>query len=289
MNIPSPISKLESSLYRAKEITMHMKRDDLIDSEISGNKWRKLKYNVNKAKEMNKSALLTFGGAYSNHIAATAAAGKIFGLKTIGLIRGEEQVENHTLKLARKNGMEIHFLSRAEYRKKEEANFQAELARTWPEAFLIPEGGSNWEGVLGSSEIIKELSESYDYICCAAGTGTTAAGLLSAEKEAKILVFPALKGAEFLRDDILDKSKRPEASNLELVLDYHFGGYGKCNDELRKFYQVFKEDFGIELDLVYTAKMMYGIHEMIGKNYFPPASKILVLHTGGTQGNVSLL
>lgn len=266
-------------------ISLTIKREDLIHPFVSGNKFRKLKYNLLQAKAENKDTILTFGGAFSNHIAAVAFAGKEQGFKTIGIIRGNELLdkitENPTLKFAQENGMEFEFVSREEYRLKSEISFLEKLKKKFGDFYLVPEGGTNQLAVKGCEEILTEQDSTFDYICCAIGTGGTIAGLInSALPNQKILGFPALKG-NFLKEEICIFAKK---NNWELISDYHFRGYGKINLELIDFINSFLEENKVPLDPIYTGKMVFGVIDLISKNYFPANSKILLIHTGGLQG-----
>ena len=267
------------------EITLHIKREDLIHPFISGNKFRKLKYNLLKANEEQKAKLLTFGGAFSNHIAAVAYAGKVNNFETIGIIRGDElesQIyENPTLQFAQECGMKFQFVSREEYKNKATDLFLEKLKKTYGDFYLIPEGGANSLAVKGCEEIVTEEDSQFSHICCSIGTGGTISGLINASHlDQKIIGFPSLKG-DFLSEDI---RKFAVKSNWELVTDYHFGGYGKVNEELIRFINDFYQQTKIPLDPVYTGKMMFGIIELIGKGYFPKGAKLLAIHTGGLQG-----
>jgi 1-aminocyclopropane-1-carboxylate deaminase len=307
INLPSQNTKINSPLLQEKEIELYLKRDDLIHGVVSGNKWRKLKYNIAFAQKNNVKTILTFGGAYSNHIIATAYACKENGLKSIGVIRGEEiklqwqhqETVSHTLKYAYELGMKLHFISREDYKRKEEKNFIQELKNKFGEFYLIEEGGANQLGMEGCKEILQEKSvvehsrnHRYDYITCAAGTGTTLTGLLlSLRENEKLLGFPALKGGEFLKE-VIEKNiaeyypkEKNKMSSLKLICDYHFGGYAKVNGELKNFVSDFCNQTQIQLDLIYNGKMMYGLLDLIQKDYFPKKSKILAIHTGGVQGN----
>lgn len=288
LNIPSPSHLLNSELLNNKQLKLWVKRDDLIHKDISGNKWRKLKYNIEAAKKQGNNQLLTFGGAFSNHIAATAAAGKMAGIKTIGVIRGNEFSSlNTTLSFAKENEMSLHFVSRNEYKRKTEDEFLKMLKDEFGPYFLVPEGGANELGALGCAEILAEENEEYDFICCAAGTGTTASGILNALNEnQKLLVFPALKGGDGLKSNILSYfDNANKESQLQMINDYHFGGYAKVSPVLIDFVNSFYEEFQLPLDMVYTAKMMYGLLDLIQKDFFPRQSKILFIHSGGLQGN----
>ena len=267
------------------EITLHIKREDLIHPFISGNKFRKLKYNLLQAKAEKKSKLLTFGGAFSNHIAAVAYAGKENNLETIGIIRGDELEskisENPTLTFAQNCGMKFEFVSREDYKTKATNTFIEDLKGRYGDFYLVPEGGTNSYAVKGCEEILTDEDYDFTHICCAIGTGGTISGLInSAKAHQKIIGFPALKG-DFLSDDIRKFAKN---SNWEVQLDYHFGGYAKINEELIRFINDFYKQTNIPLDPIYTGKMMFGILDLINKGYFPKGAKILAIHTGGLQG-----
>ncbi|TYB75778.1 1-aminocyclopropane-1-carboxylate deaminase/D-cysteine desulfhydrase [Bizionia myxarmorum] len=264
---------------------LSIKPDYLIDPFISGNKYRKLKYNIFEAKKQGCKLLLTFGGAYSNHIAAVAAAGNRFGFQTIGIIRGEELAdkitENPTLLYAQNQGMQFHFVSRETYRLKESVTFIENLKNQFGDFYLIPEGGTNDLAIKGCEEILTEQDAEFDFITCPVGTGGTISGLINASKShQKILGFPALKG-DFLWKDI---SKFARNDNWDLITDYHFGGYAKINTELISFINEFKRQFQMPLDPVYTGKMVFGVFDLLKNGYFPKDAKILMIHTGGLQG-----
>lgn len=266
-------------------VELFIKREDKIHSYISGNKYRKLKYNLIEAEKLGFKTLLTFGGAYSNHISAVAYVGKKFGFKTIGIIRGEELAskiqDNPSLKFAQSCGMQFKFITRSDFRVKTSENFIKQLKEEFGAFYLIPEGGTNNLAIKGCEEILTETDKNFDYVCCAVGTGGTISGLIkSSNSNQNILGFSVLKG-DFLRQDI---SKFVINKNWELITDYHFGGYAKINNELVTFINQFKKEHHIPLDPVYTGKMMYGILDMISKNKFLKGSKILAIHTGGLQG-----
>jgi len=268
-----------------KGISLVIKREDLIHPFVSGNKFRKLKYNLLQAKAENQSTLLTFGGAYSNHIAALAYAGKENGFQTIGIIRGDElgdKIEsNPTLKFAQECGMQFEFVSRETYRLKTEATYLEQLQQQYGAFYLIPEGGTNAFAIQGCEEILTPEDASFDFVACAIGTGGTISGLInSVLPHQKVLGFPALKG-DFLQDEIRNFVRQ---DNWELITDYHFGGYGKVTNDLIDWINQFYEQTQIPLDPVYTGKMVFGIVDLIAKNYFPENAKILLIHTGGLQG-----
>ncbi|PHS68505.1 MAG: 1-aminocyclopropane-1-carboxylate deaminase [Flavobacterium sp.] len=272
-------------LFSQSNYSVDIKREDLLHPEVSGNKFRKLKYNLLEAKKLGFDKVLTFGGAYSNHISATAAAGKEMDIKTIGIIRGEELFdkidENPTLSFAKKCGMKLYFVLREEYRKKTEPDFITELKEKYGSFYLVPEGGTNKLAVKGCEEILTKNDVTYDYICTAVGTGGTIAGLLEASKPHQtILGFSALKGT-FQESEI---EKYTSKKNYQLIDDYCFGGYAKIDEKLIRFINEFKDKTGVLLDPVYTGKMLYGILDLIEKNYFKENSSILAIHTGGLQG-----
>lgn len=273
-----------------KRIKLFVKREDEIHPFVSGNKFRKLKYNILEAKAQQKKVLLTFGGAFSNHIVATAVAGNLSGFKTIGIIRGDELgvdltrtlSQNSTLKNANENGMQFKFVSREVYRNKTSNKFINALKDEFGDFYLIPEGGTNELAIKGCEEILTNEDDKFDYICCAIGTGGTIAGLINSVKEnQKVIGFPALKG-DFLQKEI--QNFVDINSNWCLQTKYHFGGYGKYNESLIRFMNHFKENTGILLDPIYTAKMLFGVLDMIKNDEFKEGSKILMIHTGGLQG-----
>ncbi|UNZ00222.1 pyridoxal-phosphate dependent enzyme [Zhouia spongiae] len=273
------------NICREKRVRLVIKREDLIHPFISGNKYRKLKYNLLEARNKGAEGLLTFGGAFSNHIAATAYAAQENGFRSIGVIRGEELEEsvddNPTLSYARSCGMDFHFVSRAAYRHKNDWEFIRELEQMFGSFYLVPEGGTNTQAVKGCEEILQPEDAEFDYIAVCVGTGGTISGLINSAKEHQhILGFPALKG-DFLKDEILKFARR---DNWSLIADYHFGGYAKINKELIDFINDFKRTTNIPLDPVYTGKMLFGLADMIKNDKFEPDTDILAVHTGGLQG-----
>jgi len=286
---PAPLQKIQDPLFTQKRVELYLKREDLLHPTISGNKWRKLKYNLKAAKEQHKSLLLTFGGAYSNHIVAVAAAGKEYNFRTLGFIRGEEHASlNPTLAFAVHCGMALIYLNREAYRQKDSPEFLDSLRQQYPEAYILPEGGTNLLAVKGCTEIVNDIDILFDYICCAVGTGGTLAGIIAGlPGEKKIIGFSALKGGEFSNQDIQQLVKaytNREYTNWELQTQYHFGGYAKVKPELLQFIQDFKEQQGVLLEPVYTGKMLFGIYDLIRQGYFNPGSRIIAIHTGGLQG-----
>ncbi|GAB2789260.1 1-aminocyclopropane-1-carboxylate deaminase/D-cysteine desulfhydrase-like pyridoxal-dependent ACC family enzyme [Hymenobacter luteus] len=267
-------------------------RDDLNHPELPGNKWRKLTYNLREAQRLGHSTLLTFGGAYSNHLAAVAAAGRLTGLQTVGVVRGEElrnQPLNSTLARARQDGMRLHFLDRATYRRKHQPEVLAALLQELGPAYVLPEGGSNALALPGCAELVPELLTltDFDTLCVACGTGGTLAGLLvglGGQREA--LGIAALKGADFLRTDINALTQQAAGrvySNWTLRTDYHGGGYARLTPELRRFVQAFQQRHGVLLDPIYTSKMLMGILDLLAQGHFRRGSTVVAIHTGGLQ------
>ncbi|MDR7017103.1 pyridoxal-phosphate dependent enzyme [Acinetobacter sp. 3657] len=271
-------------------VQLTIKRLDLIHPQISGNKFFKLKYNFLAAQQQGLKQVLTFGGAYSNHIAATAYAAQHFGFDSIGIIRGEElasQRLNPTLETAHDFGMQLHFVSRAEYRFRHETEYLAQLQQQYPQALIIPEGGTNVLAIQGTQEILSaDDLANYDLICCAVGTGGTIAGLIESSADHQhVLGFSALKG-DFLKQDI---QKWTNKNNWSLTDAYCCGGYAKTTPELLQFMQQFEEQYNIPLEQIYTAKMMLGVFDLIQQNQFPAHTRILVIHTGGLQGKLKAI
>ena len=289
MNLPLkvPLQKVTDSLLEEKGLDVFIKREDLIHDRISGNKWRKLHYNLKEAAAKKYATLLTFGGAHSNHIVATAFAGKQFGFQTIGLIRGEAtQPLNPTLHYAEECGMQLRYLNRKDYQDKTSKEFAKKYLLDFSEYYLIPEGGTNLLGVKGCEEILSDVEIDFDFVCCAVGTGGTISGLINSLKsDQRALGFPSLKGADFLNEEIAIYANN---SQWNLNLDYHFGGYAKVNSVLINFINYFKKTHHIPLDPVYTGKMLFGLWELIEKDYFRRGSTIIAIHTGGIQGIVGM-
>jgi len=267
-----------------------IKREDLIHPEISGNKWRKLKYNLMEAESLGKKTLLTFGGAYSNHIYSVSAAGKEYNFKTIGFIRGEKYNPlNSTLQFAVNCGMELRYLNRKTYKNRNDKNFQEELLQEFNDAYLVPEGGSNSFAVKGCAEIINDINIDFDYICCACGTGGTLAGIVAGLNDNnKALGFSVLKSGGFLKEDVknlIESYNGKTYTNWDINLDYHFGGYAKINYELISFINEFEIINNIKLDPIYTGKLMFGIYDLLKTGFFKKNETIIAVHTGGLQGN----
>ena len=318
--IKTPLTPIKSSLFDEYQVKVWVKRDDLNHPTVQGNKWHKLKNNLLQAKKQGKDTLITFGGAYSNHIAATAAAAKSEGFKSIGMIRGDELANqpnkwSDTLRTAFNNGMQFNFVSRQAYRQKEDLAFLSKLNNQYPSAFIVPEGGSNQYAVLGFKDLVNDLNEQcseWTHIYCAVGTGGTLAGLIHFSQSSqtkgnslnpnlskKIIGVPVLKQGEYLAPQIqnlLQQSGNIESQknydetndktdiNWKLLTQYHDGGYAKQSAEGKDFQQSFEQEFSILLDPVYTSKMVYAFFDQLKTGKIPKGSNIILLHTGGLQG-----
>ncbi len=290
---PSPLHRIANPFPAPVAIDIWLKRDDLLHPQVSGNKWRKLKYNLVAARAGGFDTLLTFGGAFSNHLYATAAAGRLNHLKTIGIVRGDElarQPLNPTLTFCQEAGMTLHFVSRADYQRKDDTAFLAELGLRFGPFYHLPEGGSNAFAMRGTAEIMPEITAQLgfnpDVVACAVGTGGTVAGLSqSAPKYTQVLGFLALKlptGAQFQLPVVDNCSMITD--NCSLITDYHFGGYARTRPELLDFMQTFEQKTGLLIEQVYTAKMLFGIYDLAQQGYFLPGATVVAVHTGGLQG-----
>lgn len=299
----TPLTPLNHPLFDEKAIQVWMKRDDLNHPTIQGNKLHKLKYNLTEARQQGKKSLLTFGGAYSNHIAATAAAGKLFGLRTIGFIRGEElKNQSHkwsqTLKEAHNNGMQLHFLNRIDYRQKTQAHFLHQLQQQFPDSYMLPEGGTNELALQGFEELSQQLAmqcPDWTHLYSAVGTGGTLAGLIkfsvsSINQPRHLLGIATLKQASYLIATIEQLSgihhHQKGSTQWRLLLDYCGPGYGKENNAIQTARQWFEDQFQIALDPVYTNKMVYGFLEELTADKIPVGAKVILYHSGGLQGRI---
>ena len=284
------IQPLNTEWYAPHVAAIDMLRLDLIDPVISGNKWYKLKHNLQYATEHNYKSILTFGGAYSNHLIATAAAAKLFNIPAIGVVRGNDGNElTSTLKACMEYGMQLHFVPREEYARKTEAEWLQKLSVQFNDLFIIPEGGANEQGREGTKDIAALVPMGYSHIAVSVGTGTTFAGLRNALPVDQFLLgFAPMKSGAYLKDEITLHLSASQNLNWELFDRWHFGGFGKWNDELISFMNDFYNINQIPLDMVYTTKMMYGIRELLNENFFPNNARILCIHTGGLQGNAAI-
>lgn len=287
----------EEFVLERNDVRLFLKRDDLIHPEISGNKWRKLKYHMKDFYAGGYEQILTFGGAFSNHLAATAALGKLAGIPSHALVRGEEAGDSPTLEYCNAQGMEWEGISRKDYDLKDQPEFLETLKALRSGLYIIPEGGKGPAALKGCAEIVEELKGSYDYLALGAGTGTTAAGILSHPEAPPLLLYPALKGASFLKGAIAKLLHEYQSyaglkpfprdllvRKLELREAYHFGGFGKINPELVRFLNDFYAQYKLKLDPVYTGKMLFGLLKDIDDGRFKPGTRLLALHSGGLQG-----
>lgn len=290
---PTPLQPLSDEATQRAGISLYLKRDDLIHATVSGNKWRKLKFMLQDAQEKGYETLLTFGGARSNHLYATAAAGALLGMRTIGIVRGDEYTNKstETLDFCRAQGMQLHAVSREEYGRRADPGYLEEVKRAFHSPYLIPEGGTSPLALPGVAELVFEtemqLGLKPTYFAVAAGTGGTAAGIVSAS--APTLAFSALKNGEFLKNEILDLANQADAETyLQLFTDYHFGGYARHKPDLLAFMYKFEETHGVLLEHVYTGKMLFGLYDLMEKGFFKKGETIVAVHTGGLQGRSHL-
>ena len=292
--MPTPPLLLQPLPHPAAErqgIRLLLWRDDLLDPDLPGNKARKLKYNLLQARAEGHTRLLTFGGAYSNHLRAVAAAGRRYNFGTVGLVRGEaHELLNPTLARCRADGMALHYLDRATYRRRAEPAFLADMQAQHGPAYLLPEGGTNALALRGVAELVPELRQhtAFDYLAVAAGTGGTLAGLAlglsEAALRARAVGIAALKGTDFLRDtvDALTLAAAGRTfDNYELHTGYHFGGYAKLPPALREFMAEFERTHAVPLDPVYTSKLLAGVFDLLERGHFAPGSTVVAVHTGG--------
>lgn len=288
-SLPSPVEEIHDDRLTARGVRLYLKRDDLIHPEIPGNKWRKLKYNLSAARGQGYSKLLTFGGAYSNHIRATAAAGHHLGFSTLGIIRGEEHIPlNWSLRYAVELGMHLSYMDRATYRRKNEPDIIDGLREKYGNFYLLPEGGSNNLAVRGCAELPAELGIEFDVICCPVGTGGTLAGIAATLlPEQRAIGFAVLKGGQFLADDVAELQRQEYGvvgTNWSIEYNFHFGGFAKATSELCGFIDDFDRRHRLRLDWIYVAKMMFGIFTLIEKGGFAPGVVIAVVITGPADG-----
>lgn len=281
------ITELHEGLLDYKDVKLSMLRLDKIHPVVSGNKLFKLQFYLQQAIASSHKTIITFGGAYSNHLVAAAFACKQNGLKSIGIVRGEEPVlYSHTLLKCREYGMKLHFISREDYKNK--PFFTEQLTQQFGEAVIIPEGGYGAAGMQGAEKICDYIPAGTTHVCLATGTGTTFAGIATAKNKFKIIGIPVLKGFREAAENIKSLTGFFDAEKMILLHDYHFGGYAKKTDMLIAFMNKLWQQHQIPTDFVYTGKMMFAVYDLLTKNYFPPQSNVLCIHTGGLQGNRSL-
>lgn len=293
LSLPSPLQKMEEKIFSEKGIEVFVKRDDLIHPEISGNKWRKLKYNLIDAQNQGIKQIVTFGGAYSNHIYATAAAGKYFGFETVGIIRGDELNEksSETLQFASKCGMKLHFVTRTEYREMRSTPQAPPMGGAFKNSIIIPEGGTTPLALRGVGEMVEEIIEQLgaapDYILCPIGTAGTISGIIAhSEKKTKVIGVCVLKNGQYLLNEITNLTSKLNGNfnqNFEILWNEHHGGYAKKTPELIDFVSKFNIEHDFEIEPIYSGKMFFAFYKHF-LNMFKPNSKVVLIHTGGLRG-----
>jgi 1-aminocyclopropane-1-carboxylate deaminase len=283
--LPTPVRELDDPRLIERDVRLLLKRDDLIDPAVPGNKWRKLEHNLLEAEALGHTTLLTFGGAYSNHIRAVAAAGRACGFRTIGVIRGERtEPLNWSLSYATSQGMKLTYLDREAYRHKHEAEVIDGLRDRFGDVYLLPEGGSNALAVRGCAELPAEITAAFDVICCACGTGGTLAGIASGLKPGQsALGVSVLKGGQFLDDDVAALQQQAfgtATSSWSINHEFHFGGFAKRTPELDEFVADFQRRHGLRLDWVYVAKMLYGVFALVERGDITAGTTVVAVITG---------
>jgi len=282
------IQSLQNDWCCNKVAAADMLRLDLVHPVVSGNKWFKLRLNMKHAVESGAKNIVTFGGGYSNHLISTAYIARMFGIHAIGIVRGKYDVLTPTLQACKDEGMELIFISKEDYKSKDEPDWEKKLAEHFDELFIIPEGGANEWGRAGAGLIGRFINDSYTHVAVSVGTGTTLIGLknkISAHRQ--LLGFAPMKQGAYLHEYINSHIHADNNNNWQLFDEWHFGGFGKWNDELVSFMNDFYRVNNIPLDIVYTSKMMYGLQQMILSDFFPKDARILCIHTGGLQGNTT--
>lgn len=288
LQLPSPVSKIQSALLKQKRIELFIKRDELIHPVIQGNKWRKLKYNLQLAQQQGHSKLLSFGGAYSNHLHALAKAAQLCHFNSIGIVRGEATSPlNPCLQDCQNWGMQLEFITRREYREKHNTHFIQSLHQRYGDFYLIPEGADNAAGRQGCAEVLHELDSQYDVICCEVGSGAMLSALIENNPfpDSRYLGFSVLKNQQL--DQHITQQLKPlntAQTDWRINHEYHFGGFARSTPELIEFIINFKDEFNIQLEPVYSGKMLYGIFDLIKQDYFTEGSRICAIHGGGLQG-----
>lgn len=283
------IQSLNKDWYKGRVAAVDMLRLDLLHDVVSGNKWYKLRLNIQYALDHGYNAILTFGGGYSNHLVATAFAAKLFGLKSIGVVRGKYHKLTPSLQECVDYGMELEFVTQEDYKNKQQPEWARQLVANFDEVFIIPEGGANELGRKGAGLIARFIDDSYTHVAVSVGTGTTFIGLRNELPGRQYLLgFVPMKQGSYLADDIRQHLEPDQDRNWQLFDEWHFGGFGKWNKELLQFMNEFYHINHIPLDVVYESKMMYGIGQMIERGEFAPEARILCIHGGGLQGNSSV-
>jgi len=282
------IQPLRNPLHQSKGLHTAVMRLDLLHPDISGNKWFKLKHHLSRARSMGSTAIVSFGGAYSNHLVALAVACKEAGFSSTAFVRGDPHTDNASIRQMQQAGMQIIFVSRESYRNKQQ--LAGDFVRDHPECYVVPEGGGGPDGVKGAAEIYDLIPPDFEYIACAVGTGTTLTGLITAARPDQEIIGVSTLKVPDENNSSITKYVEAHASGKQfrILFDHHFGGYAKKNAALLAFMNAFYKTEGIPSDFVYTGKLFFAMEHLIGEDAFPPSSKILMIHSGGLQGNRSL-
>lgn len=283
------IQPISREWYQSKVAEIAVLRLDVVHKDVSGNKWYKLRYNIQHCIDNNIDTILSFGGGYSNHLAATAAMAKLAGLKSVGVVRGNYPQLTTTLQFCIDNGMQLRAVAHEEYKRKNSEEMLGRFAEQFPGAFIIPEGGANHLGREGTKDIAGMIPSGYTHVAVSVGTGTTLAGLANALPiGTKVAGFAPMKGGAYLNEEVSEWIEDDKKSSYHIYDNWHFGGFGKHTDELLHFMNDFHKEENIPLDKVYTAKMMFGIRQQVLDGVYPADARILCIHTGGLQGNKSV-
>lgn len=283
------IQPINRSWYSDKVAAIDMLRLDLLHPVVSGNKWYKLRLNVKHALENGFKTIVTSGGGFSNHLIATAFTAKRLGIKSVGIVRGKYDVLTPTLKACADEGMELIFVTQEDYKNRNQPDWEKNIVAHFDEIMIIPEGGANEWGRTGAGLLSRFVKDEYTHVIVSVGTGTTLIGLRNKIwEEQQLFGFVPMKNGAYLKDTISGHIAPGKDKNWQLFDNWHFGGFGKWNDELLTFMNEFYKENNIPLDIIYTSKMMYGLRELLGENVFSATDKLLCIHTGGLQGNVSV-
>jgi 1-aminocyclopropane-1-carboxylate deaminase len=281
-----PLSKF---WYKGKVTGIDMVRLDTLHPVVSGNKWFKLRLNLSRAADTGKKTVVTFGGAYSNHLVATACAAQHFRLASVGIVRGSEDQITPTLQQCRDFGMQLIFVSHGDYRNRNQPQWGEALVAGFDDPYIIPEGGANERGRAGAGLLTRYITADYTHIALCVGTGTTLAGIRNALSTSQTIIgFVPMKQSDEQHQYISENLSENRNHDWTLINDTYFGGFGKWNDSLLQFMNEFHDDNKIPLDIIYTSKMMYNLQQMLADNYFSSCDKILCIHSGGLQGNASV-
>lgn len=288
-NASLPIRTLINGSFQPKVAALDMLRIDVLHPVVSGNKWFKLKYNLEEALQNKCTSILTFGGGYSNHLVAAAFAAQQANLASIGIIRGIYATATPTLLECEAYGMKLVYVPISEYKNKQDIHWLSTKVDSLEHTYIVPEGGANSLGRKGAALIGQYIAPEYSHIAVSVGSGTTLAGIHSVvQPHQQLLGFVPMKGGKGLINEINPWLSSPSPANIHLIDDYHFGGFGKYNQPLIEYMNQFYVEHNVPLDIIYTSKMMWGMEQLLQQGYFPNHSRILCIHTGGLQGNRSI-